>query len=433
MKVGSTTPRNLLFLHIPKTGGTSLSAILENYFSVQDVSRHLIGSEARLVTSRSQVPGRLVMGHFAHNLWELFDHDNDWAFVTVLRHPIERYISQTKHWIRAQRNLANGYRISDAIAEVSQPRRDRYLAVQQENCQTQNCYLRAATNHVDWDSVQLDQWEFSKSDLSEFQVVGLADDFRRFLHLLCDLFGWPAAFHQIRLNQTSDNLDDSELHALVQNNARFFQEDLDTYAKAKELFQDRYTSFLKRLFPEVHDLRLITDSMVEQSLNARFLVNYEEHLPGPVNEVHWTMDKPLFGHGWWWRQHTGKIWYRATGPQTLSTIYLPPLYSGRDYTLAIEVVFFASDLIAQDFSVTINKHRCELHIRHVSDDPDDVKCVLEANVPSSVCNGKDPLVMQIKLPETKPVLAGNRITHSDATVDWDTRLLGVGIAAIRIT
>lgn len=433
MKVGSSTPRNLLFLHIPKTGGTSLSAILENYFSVQDVSRHLVGSEARLVTSRSQVPGRLVMGHFAHNLWELFDHDNAWAFVTVLRHPIERYISQTKHWIRAQRHLPNGYRISDAVAEVSQPRRDRYLAVQQENCQTQNCYLKAATIHVDWDTVELDRWEFSKSDLSRFQVVGLADDFRRFLHLLCDLFGWPAAFHQIRLNQTSDNLDDSELHALVQDNARFFQEDLNTYAKAKELFQDRYTSFLNRLFPEVHDIRLITDSMVEQSLNARFLVNCEEHLPGPVGEVHWTMDKPLFGHGWWWRQHTGKIWYRATGPQTLSTIYLPPLSSGKNYTLAIEVVFFASDIIAQNFSVTINKHPCDLHIRHVSDDPDDVKCVLETNVPNSVCNDKDPLVIRIKLPETKPVLAGNRITHSDATVDWDTRLLGVGIAAIRIT
>ncbi len=71
-------------------------------------------------------------------------------------------------------------------------------------------------------------------------------------------------------------------------------------------------------------------------------------------------------------------------------------------------------------------------IRNVSQDPAAVKSIIEGFLPLGVADGKTPLTLTIRLPETKPILAGNRIEHTEATLDWDTRLLGMGVADIRI-
>jgi hypothetical protein len=426
--------RNLLFLHLPKTGGSSLSVILENYYSVNDLSPHLVGRVAKTIHSRTQVPGKLIMGHFAHNLWKLFG--DDFAKVTVLRHPVERYLSQVQHWIRAARRTPDDPLLfsspEQADVELNLPDRNKFIEFEQENCQTQNCYLRAVFEQVDWSTIPLDRWTISDVELKKFDLIGIAEDFKRFLYLLCDLFSWPASFQQLRLNQTPSHQDQRQVHEMLKSNLHRFRDDMETYNQAKRLFDQRYHAFLRSLFPDHENLDLVTDSMVEESLNHRFVDNIQFHFPEPLEELHWSMDQPMFGQGWWWRQHSGKVWYRSTGPQTTNIVYLPPLRGGKDYRFEIDIVYFASETIAQKLEVFVNGLRCCHSIRNVSQEWDEVKSVIEGSLPANVAYGTGPVILKFKLPETKPILANERIQHSEATFDWDTRLLGMGVADIRI-
>ena len=434
MAIRPTNPRNLLFLHLPKTGGSSLSVVLENYFSVNDLSPHLVGRIAKTIHSREQVSGKLVMGHFANNLWKLFG--DDFAKVTVLRHPTERYLSQVQHWIRAARRNPDDRLLfaspEQAEGELNSPQRHKFIEFEQENCQTQNCYLRAVIDQVDWSTIPLDRWTISADELNNFDLIGLAEDFKRFLYLLCDLFSWPASFQQLRLNQTPSNTDQRQIHEMLKSNLNRFRDDMETYYQAKRLFNQRYDAFLRSHFPDQENLDLVTDSMVEENLNKQFVDNIHVHFPKPLEEIHWSMDQPMFGQGWWWRQHSGKVWYRSTGPQTTSIVYLPPLRGGRVYRFEIDIVYFASETIAQHLEVFFNGLRCEHTIRNVSHDWDDVKSVVEGSLPENVTDGNCPIILKLKVPETKPILANERIQHSEATFDWDTRLLGMGVADIRI-
>src|SRR3982750_1243578 len=79
----------LYFLHVPKTGGTTLRLLLESQLSTQEIypyrnTRFQVGP----------VNEDLVSGHFPYWFCKNLDNDFDEAFkVTVLRDPIERYLS----------------------------------------------------------------------------------------------------------------------------------------------------------------------------------------------------------------------------------------------------------------------------------------------------------------------------------------------------
>lgn len=94
--------RNFVFVHIPKTGGTSLALALEDRAAADDL---LIGDTPKAVRRKGrldglQTPGRLWKHSTLRDVDGLYPQD---AFVfTLVRNPWDRMVSYY-HWLRVQR------------------------------------------------------------------------------------------------------------------------------------------------------------------------------------------------------------------------------------------------------------------------------------------------------------------------------------------
>lgn len=102
--LSASRPRKILFDHLPKCGGSSLSVYLKAHypkrktFSINGLNPTASVDEFKNLSQRKRYGYDLVIGHLAH---ELLDYVNPECLkVTVFREPVERIIS---HYYYAKR------------------------------------------------------------------------------------------------------------------------------------------------------------------------------------------------------------------------------------------------------------------------------------------------------------------------------------------
>lgn len=213
----------LIFIHIPKCAGTTMSRFLDDRYAARDIyPPHNPNEEGFQKTGPQEY--KLVRGHF--NFSELKKRGLEGKYITVLREPKSRLISeyhQIRRTTEADMNKHSALRVQ--YEEVTRMTLADFVRTR-GNAQT----IALSTNPP--------CLKTAINNLESMSLVGCTDQLELFSSQLCQLMNWPRTELDLRLNPTSDDekeksdWDSDELkRALIHSN------ELDTqlYKHAKDL------------------------------------------------------------------------------------------------------------------------------------------------------------------------------------------------------
>jgi Sulfotransferase family len=224
----------LIFLHIPKTGGSTIYKVLERQYSRAQTLRLESSQIARFKTLPAAQHGRyrLIQGHLYFGLHRFVPGAS--TYMTFLRRPVERVLS----FYYYARSTPDHYLYSQLVTERLDLKTLLARELTSELCNGQTRQLAGD----EWEDPQrvvtraaLDR---AQANLTHFRVVGLLEKFDASLLLLRRAFGWHWPFY-VKENVTKEKPDetflDPETRGLIEEANRL---DLELYEYARKLFDE---------------------------------------------------------------------------------------------------------------------------------------------------------------------------------------------------
>jgi hypothetical protein len=222
----------VIFLHVPKTAGTTLNRLIEweyplfQMYSVDPVFFNWSASHLRRLSPQRLKETRMFKGHMVFGLHEILPQPA--TYITVLRDPIERvmsafyymrsYILHPKYWKFRQEQ----WTLEDFVRRL--PR---------DNVQ---CKILAGAEYNSPCTKEI--FEQAKENLfKNFSVVGLSERFEESLALMKLRFGWKlrrySSFNVTRARPKKHDLSKATLDLIAEKNSF----DLALYECAANIFQ----------------------------------------------------------------------------------------------------------------------------------------------------------------------------------------------------
>jgi len=257
----SQTPT--VFLHVPKTAGTTLREIINRQFrpdlvyAVYSTDPAFHGLDDLKQLTPEQWSGlRVVLGHLDWGVaaWA----PPETRFVTLMREPQDRVISLYHHQMTLYRSPEQRLAIPDHIVGSKMIQCDNHQTriLSGENPEFGECrqsMLDRAIENIE----------------TRFDVVGLTERFDESLLLMCAAFGWVIPYYAEEnvsvARPLSDQLDGSDLEVIAEYNqldsqlyqyaAQRLDSEIgdrgDNFARELQLFRDKNRSYAALLWPKV--------------------------------------------------------------------------------------------------------------------------------------------------------------------------------------
>lgn len=373
----------LVFLHIPKTAGTTLATILQNQFTVSETCP-VYYSDALVDISRAEFARyRYVRGHFYFDVLQRLIPSLR-ATVTMLRDPVERYISDFAHFQRSEELLV-------LPADMIEREESRAMSLEEfvdnvnirRNRYTRNIQSRLIGAQLEFETsedlqaamkteneVRQVDMNIAKQRLDHFAVVGLAERFQESLFLLAYAFGWPPVVRYRCLQVATNRPQRERIPATTLNQiAEFNSLDFELYDHAQQAFESRFVQMTQELLEQYGTrehahikLPLPHETMfdlIEKHYECRYA---ETHTP--IRALRLNFDQAMPGSGWHLAEHEAQHGaYRWSGPDTVSTLDFPLTGEG-DLAVAFRVLTALSPDVLESLTLTVNDHSIPLDVYH---------------------------------------------------------------------
>ena len=222
--------RALIFLHIPKTAGTTLNRIIEwqyNPLSIFTMDPYRIRATPERLKQLPEARRRrlrMVRGHFYYGIHEFLPQGA--TYITMLREPVARFLSA--YYFLQRRPLHPMHRkvTSEKIGVEDFIR----LTPQRQNLQ---CSLIAGVKSQG--KVEAGILEIAKENLAKsFSVVGISERFEESLMLIAKTFDWQIPFYENRkVTKSRPPVEPGAIEMIKEHNRL----DVELYEYGKGLFE----------------------------------------------------------------------------------------------------------------------------------------------------------------------------------------------------
>ena len=240
--------KNFLFDHLPKTGGTAFRTVLEEMFGRQSVSPHIEGrSEIWALQRYSKY--RVISGHFvAQQPGDLGAAGR--AHLTILRHPVERAISE--YFYRRHHSFEG---VDDKLARwAKQYDICTFFRMREETHETgvTNYYTKHFASRLTRDmGDSATMLALARKSLAKYEFVGISEQMANSADLFCWLFSLPAVEDVPLVNVTSSRVEIESLDTDTRSTLNRMNDlDLQLYQSAVEQFEKQRQRMAHQLLRE---------------------------------------------------------------------------------------------------------------------------------------------------------------------------------------